>query len=470
MRVIPSPRDSPPSTLTSVTSPVERTTHDDDLFIRMDRAFGVPVLSQAIWRLTEPLDADELDRIGRRLQRTPLSRVLHRSHVPLARDHWTAAGGAAGRTHSDPPLADDEILEWIESAADVRFDLDDGPVWELRAAELRSGGGLVTMCSSHAVGDGWLGGLSILQATADTDVTPTYRPVAPTLTDDIRDAAGQALSIGSNLAALARDSWTARRSPVVQSDDAPVTSQSTPAPPAPSEAEMARETPIRTPLAIVSIPGEEWRSTVAAAEGTTTALFIAIVIGLIVDAGRADWTDRVRVSVPMSLREEADDTRANSTTGLTLDVPAEWSRDRDLRSIRRLAKEAYQGAGTRSSRLLRLQPLMQALPDRAVSALSTNAATPLALASSGGAVDPLFAGLGKPSRVGTFASRATTQGVSRERLARLRGGLAAWFHDTGDITTLAVSGLDPKAFPTSVELGTSVQKECARWGLTPQNW
>ncbi|NED63362.1 hypothetical protein G3I15_20750, partial [Streptomyces sp. SID10244] len=50
-----------------MTSPVERTTHDDDLFIRMDRAFGVPVLSQAIWRLTEPLTAEELDRIGRRL-------------------------------------------------------------------------------------------------------------------------------------------------------------------------------------------------------------------------------------------------------------------------------------------------------------------------------------------------------------------------------------------------------------------
>ncbi|NED70441.1 hypothetical protein G3I15_56925, partial [Streptomyces sp. SID10244] len=88
----------------------------------------------------------------------------------------------------------------------------------------------------------------------------------------------------------------------------------------------------------------------------------------------------------------------------------------------------------------------------------------------GGVVDALFAGLGDPSRIGTFASRATTQGVSRERLLRLRGGLAAWFHDTGETTTLAVSGLDPVAFPTSAELCASVQKECARWGLTTIPW
>ncbi|AZG44838.1 non-ribosomal peptide synthetase family protein [Gordonia insulae] len=453
-----------------MTSYVERTTHDDDLFIRMDRAFGVPVLSQAIWRLTEPLSAAELERIGRRLLESPISRRLHRSRLPFVRDHWTAAGDAAGRTHLDPPLADDEILDWIERAADVRFDLANGPVWELRAAPLASGGGMVTLCSSHAVGDGWLGGRAIMQATAPDDtLADAYAPATPSLSDNVRDALGQLRSIGAGLAGLVRDGRATRHEVPAAEFVAPVTSLSTPRPPEPSSDEMARENPIRTPLTIVAIPGDDWRATFANAGGTSNALFVAIVIGLIVESGRATWEDRVRVSVPMSLRP-VEDTRANSTTGLTLDVPAALSRDRDLAAIRTLAKDAYRAAGEKSSRLLRLQPLMQALPDAAVNALSRNAATPLALASNGGVVDPGFAGLGEPSRVETFASRATTQGVSRERLIRLRGGLAAWFHDTGHTTTLAVSGLDPVAFPTSHELATSVEKECARWGLTAQKW
>ncbi|MEE4022480.1 hypothetical protein V1Y59_05255 [Gordonia sp. PKS22-38] len=450
-----------------MTTHVERTTHDDDLFIRMDRAFGVPVLSQAIWRLTEPLSADELEQIGRRLLASPISRRLHRSRIPFARDYWTAEPTAAGRTYLDDEMDEDAIVDWIERAAEVRFDLAEGPVWELRAAPLASGGGMVTLCSSHAVGDGWLGGRAVMQAITEGH-HPRYEPKPAALLDDVRDAIGQASAIGINLAALARDTWGARGASAEQATE-PVTSRSIPAPPMPDDEQLRAEKPIRTPLAVVAIPGDDWRAAVATHDGSNNALFSAIVVGLVVAAGRASWEDTVRVSVPMSLRE-TEDTRANSTTGVTLDLPAEWSRDRDLTAIRRQAKQTYVDAAAQSSRLSRLQPLMQALPDGVVGTLSRNAATPLALASNGGVVDPLFAGLGVPSRVDAFASRATTQGVSRERLARLRGGLASWFHDTGETVTIAVSGLDPVAFPSSTELRESVEKECARWGLPTSAW
>ncbi|MXP23134.1 hypothetical protein GIY30_17490 [Gordonia sp. HNM0687] len=451
-----------------MTAHIERTTHDDDLFIRMDRAFGVPVLSQAIWRLTEPLSADELERLGRRLLDTPISRRLHTSRMPLARDYWLAAPGTAGRSHNDPPLADDEIVDWLDRAAEVEFDLEAGPVWELRAAPLKSGGGMVTMCSSHAVGDGWLGARAIYQATSTDDLSVPYRPTPPNLLADARDALGQATTIGRGITGLIGDRWAARGSTETAGPQ-PVTSRSIPRPPTPEDDVLAREEPIRAPLAIVAMPGDDWRSVVDAHQGSANALFMAIVVGLIVDAGRATWDDTVRVSVPMSMRS-GDDTRANSTTGLTLDIPAAWSRERDLAAIRTLAKATYQESAATTSRLSRLQPLMQALPDGLMTRLSRSGATPLALASSGGAVDPTFAGLGDPSRVGAFASRATTQGVSRERLTRLRGGLATWFNDTGATATLSVSGLDPAAFPTSEVLSEKVQKECARWGLTTSPW
>ena len=453
---------------------VDRTTYDDDLFIRMDQVFDVPVLSQALWRLTAPLTDDELVRIGARLARTPISRLLRDQRLPLSRQHWVAAGSDGGNAIMDDPIEPSAVLEWVERAAAIRFDIRHGPVWQLRTAPLTDGGAVVSLCSSHAVGDGYLGGTSMLSCVGDDDAVLDYRPGRPGLVDDLRDAAGQALTIGANVAGLARGmiekrlAGDATGAPGRPGEPTPITSRSVPAAPPVSEEERAREVPVPTPLSIVDIPSRQWAEVHTAAGGTSNSLFIAIVVGLIVDAGRATWDDVVRVAVPMSIRTDGD-TRANSTTGLTVDIPAAWSRDHDLAAVRERAKQSYTGVATPSA-LVRLQPLMQALGDSVVKKLSANAATPLALASSGGRVDPMFAGLGDPGRIGAVASRATTQGVSRERLRRLRGGLAAWFNEAGDTVTLAVSGLDPAAFPTSADLLAGIEKECARWSLSTTSW
>ena len=459
--------------MVGVNDTVDRTTYDDDLFIRMDQVFDVPVLSQGLWRLTTPLTTDEFELIGARLARTPISRLLRDQHLPLSRQYWVAAGAAGGSAVVDDPIEPTEILQWVERAAAIRFDIRNGPVWQLRTAPVTDGGAMVSLCSSHAVGDGYLGGISLVSCFGDDDDVLDYHPGEPGLTDDLRDAVGQAVTIGGSLAGLGREIITKRlggadTTTAPTGEAAPITSRSIPAPAAVSAEDRAREVPITTPLSIVSIPSAQWSAVHTAAGGTSNSLFIAIVVGLIVGAGRATWDDVVRVAVPMSLRDEGD-TRANSTTGLTVDIPASWSHEKNLAAVRERAKQAYSAVSTPST-LVRLQPLMQALSDSMVTKLSANAATPLALASSSGRVDPMFAGLGKPERIDAVASRATTQGVSRERLIRLRGGLAAWCNDSGTTVTLSVSGLDPRAFPSSADLLTAVEDECARWSLTTTSW
>jgi hypothetical protein len=219
---------------------------------------------------------------------------------------------------------------------------------------------------------------------------------------------------------------------------------------------------------VVSVDTDAWDRVAADGGGSSNALFIAVVVGLVVAAGRADRDDVVRVSVPMSTRGP-DDTRANATVGLSLDVPAAAALDGDLATIRRLAKEVYTTRTSRPTTFVRLQPVMQALGDRVVAALSRGATTPLALASSLGRVEETVAGFGDPARADGVVTRSTTQSITTARLRSLRGGLAAWVNDAAGTTTLSVVGLDPDGLGPD-RLDEAVLTELRRRGLEGRPW
>ncbi|MGU3292221.1 hypothetical protein [Williamsia sp. M5A3_1d] len=447
---------------------VLRTTVDDDLFIRMDRALGVPVVNQAVWRLHSlPSDA-ELDRLAQRLAVGRIGRLLRRSSLPLVRDHWVAEPSrSGGRVVDDTPVPEGGVTAWIDAAASTRFDLTEGPVWELRSAPLEQGGAVVTLCVAHAAGDGALIVRAVLDALSGDDVgLLDARP--PSVLEQALDATGQAAAITTNLAALAADLVTRRvgRTPDHTTTATAVTaktSRTVDVDPTASENDGAL-----APLCITSVPTEAWRAAAADAGGSSNALFVAIVIGIIVASGRVGPQDTVRISIPMSLRTPDDD-RANATTGLSLDIPASAALEKDLGVIRALAKEVYAVGTGRPSTFVRLQPAMQALSDRTVAALSGGATTPLALASNLGTLDGQFAGLGDPDRANGVVTRSTTQAVTAEKLRSLRGGLAAWTNEACGITTLSVIGLDPDGLGRST-LPDIVHAEFARWSLEPEDW
>ncbi len=451
------------------TPPVLRTTADDDLFIRMDRALGVPVVNQMVWRLTSTPGERELEALFGRLAAGRLGRLLRRTGLPLVRDHWVGAGPASGRLVADPEaVADDAIVAWIDAAASRPLDLTEGPVWELRSAPLVSGGAVVSLCVAHAAGDG-SAVLDAVRAALDTTTSSTFAARSPGLIDQAADAATQAGAITRNLVALARGAISARAGTSTDGDEkAPLSARSSRV--VPRDPDAAPDDDIGlAPVAIVSIPTEQWAAAAAAAGGSSNTLFIAVVVGMLVAGGRAGDDDIVRISIPMSLRGGVPDDRANATLGLSLDVPASAAREQDLATIRALSKDVYAQRTARPGTFVRLQPMMQALGDRAVAALSKGATTPLALASNLGTLDDHLAGLGDPTRVGGIVTRSTTQAISTARLRELRGGLAAWVNDTGQMTTVSVIGLDPDALGRT-SLSSILHAELARWSLTPREW
>ncbi|MEH3154841.1 MAG: hypothetical protein PGN29_05670 [Gordonia paraffinivorans] len=438
-----------------------RTTVDDDLFVRMDAALGVPVVNQMVWRLTEMPSADELDRFADRLARGRLGRLIRRSRIPLVRDHWVAGGVVTGGMRVDEtPVPATETVAWIDAAASRPFDLAHGPVWELRAAPIAGAGALVSVCLSHAVGDGAAALTAFAEALTDGDDAFAAGP--PSALEQAREALGRSVTIAGSVAAIVRDRVAGAPTTSAVGDVVTAASSRALPPDAPERGAAI------APFSVVSVATDAWESTAARGGGSSNALFIAVVVGLVVAAGRADRDDVVRVSVPMSTREPGD-VRANATVGLSLDVPAAAALDGDLATIRRLAKEVYTTRTSRPTTFVRLQPVMQALGDRAVAALSRGATTPLALASSLGRVDPTVAGFGDPSRADAVVTRSTTQSVTTARLRTLRGGLAAWVNDSAGTTTLSVVGLDPDGLGPDV-LDDAVHAELRRRGLQARPW
>lgn len=430
----------------------------------MDRALGVPLANQVVWKLNSPLRADRFAELGARLARTPLNRVLHRNRVPFARDAWVDAGAAGSiRSYDAEPVADDAVIDWINECVAVSFDLTDGPVWAMRAAELVGGGSILSLVSNHAVGDGWSGVRDVLASADPTAVTVGLPATAPPTSADLRDAASQLSRIAAGLAGLALDATRRRIAPRPV-----ITAQSIPRPTEPVPAQTPAYHP---PVAIVDIDSELWRRVAHAHGGTANALFIAITAGLVVATGRATWDDDIRIIIPMSQRDDDGgvDLRANVTTGLDLDLPAVLSERNDLATIRTLAKRAYERVHDRPDPLTRLQPLIQSLPDAALLRLNRDAATPLAVASNIGELAGRFADLGTedPNAV---ALRSIPQHAGADTLAGLRGGLACWLNSSGPTTTLSVGSYDPIRVPTQDALNVLLDDECSRWGLTGRRW
>ncbi len=232
-------------------------------------------------------------------------------------------------------------------------------------------------------------------------------------------------------------------------------------------ADAAERGPTLAPLSVVSVDTDAWDRVAADGSGSSNALFIAVVVGLVVAAGRADGTTSCGSRCPC---RHADPTTPRQRDGRPVGGrPAAAALDGDLAVIRRLTKEVYTTRTSRPTTFVRLQPVMQALGDRAVAALSRGATTPLALASSLGRVDPTVAGFGDPARANGVVTRSTTQSITTARLRSLRGGLAAWVNDAAGTTTLSVVGLDPDGLGPD-RLDAAVLAELRRRGLEGRPW
>ncbi|ROZ83337.1 hypothetical protein EEB19_26240, partial [Gordonia sp. OPL2] len=169
----------------------DRLTPDDDLFVRMEHALGLPVVNQCVWHLGRDVEPAALAILVRRLRRGRLSRLVRRSPMPT-RDRWVHTPAAGRYSFCTDVISADDTLAWMQGCAELPLDSVRGPSWRMHAARAADGGLLVSLTVAHVVGDGGAILTAVDEAVRDDIPASPARPtpsVAARVVDDMRDSA-----------------------------------------------------------------------------------------------------------------------------------------------------------------------------------------------------------------------------------------------------------------------------------------
>ncbi|MBE7193349.1 MAG: hypothetical protein INR66_12805 [Gordonia polyisoprenivorans] len=431
----------------------ERLTVDDDLFLRMEHALGVPVVNQAIWRLPGRIDPGEFAALGRTLSCGRLARLVDRTPFPQ-RDRWIHTRAAGAHEFCEKAIAAHEIPAWARRQAEVGVDAVVGPAWRLTAVYVDdTGETAVSWVNSHVTADGGAVITGIEEAVAGETFDVT----------DARAGVGDTVREGARTLLCAADA--ARRLLMSR----PATLTRPPAPPVePVPAIGQPGVPSPSPSVVVTVDESEFDSAATAVGGTANTLFTALVIGVLEATGRVADGDEIPIGLPVSTRTPGD-RRANATTGATALYRLSAARRRDLRPLRAASKAAFAAVSDEPGALELLGRIAQPLGDTIVRRLATDARAPLCLASNLGTLGGAFAGLGF-RRPGPVAMRSMTLGATTEALRRMDGGISGWSSRSAGVVTLCLTALDPVRVPDEPTLSGLVAEELERWRLPATLW
>jgi len=422
-----------------------RLTFDDALFATMRRALGVPVASQTVWRFDSALDAAAVERLQHHLAHGPLNRVAVRSAVPGARDRWVRGSVTRPLEVAPQPLAEDEVMGWVEAHAATDLDPEHGPTWSLALARTTAGGSVLSFVTSHVVADGSLKLLALDAAGRGMQLARLPDDDLPDLQvrlrDDLADAAGQVAGAARGLAGAA----LRRSRPAPPPRPTPTVEPGEPSPPV---------------VVVCDVPAQEWERVAGDGAGSANSLLVAACVESLLAAGWATPGDTVPVAMPVSTRREGD-LRSNASTGVSVRV--ETAADGtvpSLADVRTASKAAFAALadGGRHDPLALARALLPLVPDALVRRLAPTWPVPLVLASNLGRVSPAVeAPCGVPASA--VLNRAITQ-------APARAGLSAWWGRTETTATLCVAA----PYGSAAALRTLVDGVLTRRGLTPSWW
>ncbi|WP_063055016.1 hypothetical protein [Nocardia salmonicida] len=445
---------------------LNRITADDDLFFKLHSLHPNALVNQLAYRFDAPLGRDLLERWHAHLATGFIARRVRTTRFPIARAHWEPATESLPLRWSDTPISDDGVLDWFLEQAAVEFDPERGLVWQLAGAPTESGGTVVTLVASHVACDG--GGM--MHAIVDSldrlnrgespdRAASAGRLVGPVASRgrfaaDLTDARGQ-------LRAVARGVRAARRSRGVSE---PARN------PRPAAPRLPHADTWQAAESIVQLDLAEWDAVAAAHGGTTNGLLIGVAVGLLGRSGRIADGAEVRVDIPHSMRE-ADDRRANATTGLPISVGYRVGERADLPAVRAALKAA--GLAYRDPTTIppiqHLQPVQMLLPKVVLHKFARTAKAPECLCTNMGRTAQNIAVLG-PHRARDVIMRPVVNPGPVELFRQVEVGVNLAFSCDDDTVTLVVTGGDPDRFPTRAALRELLAAEFADWGLTPRFW
>jgi len=445
-----------------------RLAFNDDMFLRIERVLGTPMVNQIVWRFDRPLEQLDLPGFRDRLAGGPLSRLVVRSQLPAARDKWIPAPASDRQLRFGPVLPVERFRSWIDQTGATRVDPEIGPPWVLEAVPLSDGGSAVALLTSHVVCDGTVL-LPAIDAAARGEALPCLPDDAepyPGLRRDTSDAIEQIRSAGAGL----RQAWVSRKAAADTREEKAVS-------PAPSHhnrkvtaADRVSDIPVGAPTALIEIAAELWDDKAQILGGTRNSLLIAFTASLWAAARVIPEGSTVHVAMPVTTRTEAD-RRANTTVGVQVPVPLTSDRYTDLGPVRTASREAFRrrAMGVGVNPLEPLKPLMQMLPDLVVEKMAAAVGDAGATCSNVDALPEGLRGLGGPP-ARTIVLRTVTQNLTPSRAKRLGPGLTVWLWAPGDVISLAVQSLDLERFADDAALRDLVGAELRRWDLPATIW
>lgn len=440
-----------PTSMSAAPGRPERLTPDDDLFVRMEHAMGLPVINQAVWRLPTRLDPARFTELGAALTHGRMSRLVVRCAFPL-RDRWVHTPDAGRHAFADEQIDAADGAGWALAQANLGIDSVTGPSWRMSAITTRdTDETFVSWVSSHVIGDGGavITGIGEVLDGIGYDATDAD----PGMLDTVREGAD----------ALRTSAVAAYRLARHRTRPAPL-----PRPTAPDPAVSAEDWGGVSPTVIVTIPEGTFDAVAQRAGGTANTLFTAIVIGILEASGAVADGDEIPVNLPVSTRIPGD-RRANASTGVTARVRVSPALRADLTPLRTASKTAFASATGAPSSLALLGRLAQPLGDSIVRRLAADSRAPLCLASNLGTLDAGFAGLGT-GLPGSVAMRSMTVGASRDVLRRMAGGISGWSSRSAGHITLCITALDPDRVANTATLTSLVAEELSRWDLRGSFW
>ncbi|MBY4127912.1 hypothetical protein HQO83_05860 [Rhodococcus fascians] len=406
----------------------------DEIFLRTHRGYGTPIALQGIWRSTDTVTRQELDRVRRELAVGPLGRKVGKPRVPGARLRWDISPESLPLEYATDVV--DDVVGWADTQADVQLDPQYGPGWRLTAAPLVHGGTVVSLVCSHALADA----RGLIDAAALAFSGERTSGTVPHPGSDAADAIRMVLTVLARSIAATAKLWVSKKA------RAELRAFTTAAPGV--TAHRARQ----MHTVIVDIDAAEWDSVAERVGGSANSLFVSVAAATMSELG----SPAVTVDIPF--RTGSGD--ANSIGMATVAVRGDDS-PADIRVACKAAFAAPVGAPAGYP-----PEIVQLLPHRLAAKLTSTPGRGEVLCSNIGDIPTGVAALG-PHRSCGLATRAIHPDL---RGTECTVGMSTYISRLNGNYTLSLVCTDEALVGSPGELASALQRALARRNLAGKPW
>lgn len=341
------------------------------------RALGRGPVIQATWIYERAVDLHGLRRFHANLGDGLLGRRIERSALPFGRDHWVTDPGPPDLQIAARDRPRDEVWTWVDERVRVPVDPQRGPSWHLGIQPLTDGGTAVTLVVSHSVGDAKAIIMAINDAVRGVRrelgyPAPESRSRRDALTQDARTSLSSVPELAKAVGSAVRVARAEREglSTSVKSGGKQ------------RSAKVGQEVVVPNVVAFFDLA--HWDERARTLGGTSNSLFAALGARLGLLRGRVDDAGMVRLSLPVSERDDGD-TRANALTEASVKVdPVKVTTD--LGDVRRDVKQTLTKLAETPNELLgplALVPLTPAVLVRRLEGMVQQVGSPVGCSNLG---------------------------------------------------------------------------------------